>query len=56
MLSRNLNDGTANFPGLSSDAVTYLGSADLVINGISLQGVLGAAVDRTFDGSTGRKW
>ncbi|OCK73030.1 hypothetical protein K432DRAFT_256489, partial [Lepidopterella palustris CBS 459.81] len=58
MLSRNLNDGTANMGGLSSDAVTNLGSTYLDLHGYGpvFQGVLGAAALCTFRGETGGRW
>jgi hypothetical protein len=56
MLSRDLNDGTANLNGLAPDAVTYLGNSYLDLHGYAapqLQGVLGAAAWCQFQGSTG---
>lgn len=59
MLSRNLNDGTANFAGLSNTSATYLGGAYLDLHGYakpSYQGVFGAAAFCDFNGSTGGRW
>ena len=58
MLSRDLDDGTANFKGLAPDAITYLGASYLDLHGYgpTQQGVLGAAAWCEFNGSTGGKW
>lgn len=57
-LSRNLNDGTANFGGLAPSAVTFLGNSYLDLHGYGpvLQGVLGAAALCEFNASTGGQW
>jgi len=58
MLSRDLDDGTANFGGLAPEAITYLGNSYLDLHGYGpvLQGVLGAAAWCEFTGSTGGQW
>jgi hypothetical protein len=58
MLSRDLNDDTANFGGLAPDAVVYLGASYLDLHGYgpTRQGVLGAAAWCEFQGSTGGQW
>lgn len=57
-LSRNLDDGGANFGGLASDAMTFLGNSYLDLHGYGpvLQGVLGAATLCKFTAATGGTW
>jgi hypothetical protein len=58
MLSRNLNDGTSNFKGVASDAVTLLGSSYVDLHGYGpiLQNILGAAAYCEFVGDVGGEW
>jgi hypothetical protein len=60
MLSRDLNDGTANFAGVAADAVTYLGNGVVALHdvgdGTVVQGILGAAAYCEFTGNVGGEW
>lgn len=58
LLSRDLNDGTANIQGLAGSAVDYFGAFYLDLHGYGpvIQGVLGAAAYCNFSGSTGGDW
>jgi hypothetical protein len=59
MLTRDLNDGSADFGGLALGTTTYLGNSYLDLHGYpepQLQGVLGAAALIHFNGSTGGQW
>ena len=58
MLSRNLNDNTANFAGVALDTVTDLGSTYVDLHGYGpvVQGILGAAAYCEFSGTTGGQW
>jgi len=58
MLSRDLEDGSANFAGVAGDAVTYLGNGfvDLHPYGPRVQRILGAAAYCEISGDVGGEW
>jgi hypothetical protein len=60
MLSRDLNDGGANFGGVAGDAATYLGNGFVALHGVgdgtNLQGILGAAAYCEITGDVGGEW
>jgi hypothetical protein len=58
MLTRDLDDGNADFGGLAPGTTAYLGNSYLDLHGYgpTLQGVRGAAAWCHFNGSTGGQW